>query len=157
MKKSVKTYVLLALVIGIWGIFLVRLIKTLYPEQKAIPSSKTMTYRATSSTQEETAELKLNYRDPFLGKTISTQAQKVKKQAVQKAKVVVNTLLDKVSYQGFIGGKKTQDHHFFISIEGNQELFQVGDVIKGIKLISGNASQVVLRQNGVSKTIKITQ
>ena len=157
MKKSVRTYVLLALVIGIWGIFLVRLIKTLYPEQKALPSSKELAYKTTSSTQEEAAELKLNYRDPFLGKTISTQTQKAKKRAFEKAKVVVNTLLDKVSYQGFIGGKKTQDHHFFISIEGNQELFQVGDVIKGIKLISGNASQVVLRQNGVSKTIKITQ
>ncbi|PQJ15321.1 hypothetical protein [Aureicoccus marinus] len=157
MKKSVKTYVLLALVIGIWGIFLVRLIKTLYPEQKPLPSSKAIAYRSASSEQKETAELKLNYRDPFLGKTISTQTQKAKKQAVQKAKVVVNTLLDKVSYQGFIGGKKTKDHHFFISIEGTQELFQVGDVIKGIKLISGNASQVILRQNGVSKTIKITQ
>jgi hypothetical protein len=156
MKKSVKTYVLLTLVIGIWGVFLVRLVKTLNPEREVVISSPSLAYSPVHKRDGETKELQLDYRDPFLGKVVASKPKTTKK-VIQKANKTVNTELDQVKYQGFIGAKERKDYHYFLTIKGTQEFFKVGDVIKGIKLVSGDRSQVTLRQNGVTKTIKISE
>lgn len=156
MKKSVKTYVLLTLVIGIWGVFLVRLVKTLNPDREVVISSPSLAYSPVHKIEGENKELKLDYRDPFLGNVVASKP-KFSKKVIQKAQKTVNTELDQVNYQGFIGADERKDYHYFLSIKGTQEFLKVGDVIKGIKLVSGDPSQVTLRQNGVTKTIKISE
>ena len=84
MKKNNKTYLLLAVVIGIWGFIGFRLLNVVNPspiENTAFVSNET--YVPKQLKARDTFSLALNYRDPFLG-TVSAP-KKAKKIVAKKA------------------------------------------------------------------------
>ena len=155
MKKNNKTYLLLAVVIGIWGFIGFRLLNVVNPgpiKNAQIVSNET--YVPKQLKARDTFSLALNYRDPFLGAVI---APKKAKKIVAKKEVKPKAPEKAISYTGFITDKASQQKIFFLTIEGQQHMMALNDVVQGVKLIQGTKNNVKVRLDGNTRTIALKE
>ncbi|UOB17896.1 hypothetical protein [Abyssalbus ytuae] len=154
MKNKRNTYLLLILVIVIWGIIAYKIISSLGnnstpagPEQKFEVSFNPKPVKGI-----DTFSIKANYRDPFLG-----TVEKPKSVIVSKPKTTQPPEIEiPVSYSGFIKDKKTREKIFFVHINGMQHLMKANKEINGVKLVSGNDKEITVLLNKKRKIIKIS-
>ncbi len=148
MNKQQKTYVLLTLVIAIWGLIGYNLYKKFYPTDTETKLPVTNSTVILHHNQPKDSITISNYRDPFLGKIITT-----KKTKVTKTKKVVNFPM--ITYNGSIkGSKKTS---YIISVQNQQEVVKIGQTFKNVTLISANTKKIVVEYQKERKTIQLTQ
>ncbi|MBD1261978.1 hypothetical protein HZY62_15350 [Maribacter polysiphoniae] len=155
MKKNHKTYLLLALVLGIWGIIAFKIISAVNP-----PAEKTNVMATNDSfvpakiKARDTFSIVANYRDPFLG----TMPKSLKKSKSRKGIIKKNPIPDKnIIYTGFITESTSKKNIFFLTIDGQQQMMSKNDIIQDVKLISGNTDKVRIRYKGRTKTIYLTE
>ncbi|MAU27265.1 MAG: hypothetical protein CMH48_09970 [Muricauda sp.] len=148
MKKNKKTYVLLALVVIIWGVLGFRLVKTLNPQKDEITIAENLEpYTPIPIKKRDTFSVSANYRDPFLG-TLPKNSQKEKRSAIQ----IPKTPERMISYQGSVSANGSQSRLFFISIDGQQHVFEKGKVIDGVALVWGNDQRIKVRYGTRTET-----
>lgn len=145
MKKQQKTYLLLAAVIGIWGAIAFQFFKTLNPEdsQQKITVREKFVPKKTATVHFHT--VKKLARDPFLG-TIKVTKKAIKKK-VEPKKVV---RFPKIVYNGIVKGNGNQS--YIITINGQQQVFQLKEIFKGVQLIKANHKEAVVKFEGTLKT-----
>ncbi|NVK51288.1 MAG: hypothetical protein HWD85_00015 [Flavobacteriaceae bacterium] len=149
MNKKVKTYLLFAIVVCIWGLIGYNIYSYSNPTLEATkPSAIKTNFKIKKSTNPKVLEI-ANYRDPFLGKIVYTKKKTTNKQPVPKIP------FPSVIYHGLVTGNKAKS--YIISVNNQQEIFKIGSTFNQIRLISANAKKVVVEFQGVTKHIQKQQ
>lgn len=154
MKKNNKTYLLLALVLGIWGIIGFKVIKVANPAPRLVADMGTNEIFVPKQLKKrDTFSIVANYRDPFLGtvhapkKTRKAIPKKVKRQVPEKV----------IAYTGFITDKASKQKVFFVTVDGQQQMMGLNDIFKEVKLMGGTKDKIKVRYKGSTRNIALKQ
>jgi hypothetical protein len=143
MKSKWLTYVLLLVVILIWGIIIKRLIAGSDPQvqKQSIELSKTDTFIKTRSYR-----LQLNYTEAFLHTNYKLPSTSIKK----KSKVFVEKIdLPNVKYKGIIkNNKEPQNTIVILEMDNVDYFFKVKQEYLGIKLIKYTENSIWISKKG---------
>lgn len=136
MKKNSITYLLLIVVVVVWGVVFYNLFN---------PSDKNKVEQVTSlvsarKNENKRTKLSLNYRNPFRAVTVETKVEP-EAQPVEIKKEEPPTF----NYKGFINGEKQKV--IIIEKSGRSEVISVKDSLFGFKIISLNNDSIVVRKN----------
>ena len=152
MKNKTKIYILLTLVLSIWGVIGHKIISAVNPASpEIIQQNFDTSFNPKTNTEIDTFSIKPSERDPFLGTLY------IKKKSIQK-KIKPKELFVwlPIVYHGNISKQDSKTKVFIISIDNEQHLMTLGQVIKGVKLIRGNNSNIIVSYKGVRKTMTKT-
>ncbi|MDD7886050.1 hypothetical protein [Flavivirga sp. 57AJ16] len=153
MKNKTKTYVLLALVLGIWGIIGYRIVSTINPvAPDVVQQGFEVAFNPKAQIEVDTFSIQPVNRDPFLGTLLVKKKPKRTFKKPTQPKVVWLPVL----YHGSISKQDTKTKVFIVSINGQQNLMKIGQTIHGVKLIKGNSNSVTLTYKEARKTIQKT-
>ena len=149
MKTKKKTYVLLVLVITVWGTVAYKIISALNPELPEIHQQEF----ATNSNYKikikvDTFSITQANRDPFLGTYIN-------KPLKDKPKTIVTVKWKPIVYQGII--EKGTDKMFIVSINNQQYLMRKGQSKDSTTLLYGNSKKITMRFRNHSKTFYLNK
>jgi hypothetical protein len=153
MKKNHKTYLLLAAVVIVWGAIGFQIYRYYAPESEEIPVTTSQKFIPEKTEITKDYTITPDYRDPFLGKLYRKPTPKKKKKIIPKPKPQV--IFPNITYNGIIQG--TGQNTFIISINGKQEIFQKGQVMKGVELLRGSANEITVKYQGETKKYPIVQ
>lgn len=156
MKKNTKTYILVAVVVLIWGLIGYKVLSTVNHESEKASLAVVSEFKPVPIKKKDTFSIVADYRDPFLGtikkpvvKTIKkTSKPKIKKEAVPEINVL---------YTGHITDSNTKEKIFFVSINGQQQMMSINNTINEVTLISGNKSKIKVKVQKKVKTISLQE
>jgi len=154
MKKNTKTFLLLAVVLGVWGVIGFKLLNAANPTApNQILLASNDTFVPAQLKQRDTFSIVANYRDPFLGtvkapKKIVKSAPKVQKERPPEKSI---------QYTGFITDASSKQKIFFVTIEGQQQMMSINDVFSDVKLVHGTKGKIKVRHNGKTRSITLTE
>jgi len=144
---------LLIAVLVVWGVIGYKFISGLNPSlPKTIEKDFNVSFTPKTKIKMDTFSIKNLERDPFLGKLYS--AKKNVPLAKMKPRKVVTQNQPRITYGGAIKKQSSSDRVFVININENQYLLKQGQSVDSVKLIKGNAKEVIVRYNNMSQTIK---
>ncbi len=152
MKKTNKTYLLLAVVLSVWGVIGFKVLKAVNPapEKPALVVSND-TFVPKQLKERDTFSLVADYRDPFLGTFRSP-----KKEEKKKVKAIAPAIPERsINYTGFIGDTDSKQQIFFVTIDGYQQMMGINDTFQGIKLVGGNNAEIRVRYKGKTRSIAL--
>lgn len=151
MKKNNKTYLLLAVVLGVWGVIAFKFFGTAPATHEIAAVTSDQIFVPKQIKERETFAIAVNYRDPFLG-TVQAPKRKAKKSTAKavKKKVVPTK---SIKYTGFITDKSTQQKIFFVTVDGQQQMMSVNDTFQEVKLVRGTKSSIRVTYNGSIQNI----
>lgn len=151
MKNKTKTYVLLILVLAIWGVIGYRIFSAVNPSTPEISQQHLdISFRPQTYHKVDTFSISTVNRDPFLG-TLIVEKKKIPKKTRGK------TIEWKpINYHGTISKKDANPNIFIVSIDGKQYLMKKGQVFNDVKLVKGNSNQITVSFQGIRKTIERT-
>ena len=154
MKKNKKTYLLLGLVLTIWGILGIKIIGALRPTENKQPIAEAVFTEAPPEIQKkDTIVIFGTYRDPFLGtlpkpdKPITQKAAKPKPQLPKKS----------IVYLGSVAQNGAKNRMFFVTIDGQQHIISKNQEINEVTLLWGNASSIRVKYPGHTQTIALQE
>ena len=151
MGKNVKTYLLLGVVMIIWGIIGFRILSALSPEPEQAIASSEISYRPVTTVQRDTFSIKADYRDPFLG-TYSTSKKNTPKKTVKREMPPID-----LQYTGSMVNSSTNMRIYFVTINGQQHLLEKGKSAGEVKLLSGSQQAITIRYQGFTKKVQLQQ
>lgn len=152
MSKQAKTYVLLAVVLVIWGLIGVKVVGALSPDMEAEKLEQPTVVLPRQNIKKDTFQLIANYRDPFLGTFPKSQTKKKKTVSKQPPKVKKN-----IVYSGSVSATDNSGALFFVTIDGQQFVMSKRQEENGVKLLSGNNTSIRVRYDGISETVQLVQ
>ena len=148
MNKQKKTYILLAIVLVIWGLIGYQIYKRFNPTKPKLKTIKMQSsFIRKKNVENSFYELQTTYRDPFLGKF--PVKKKVVKKRIEKPKKAVR--FPKIIYNGMIEGSESPS--FILTVKGKQEILKKGEIIQEVKLITANSEEAIVSYQGIKKTI----
>lgn len=150
MGSKLKTYILLALVLGIWGGIAYKIFSGLNPEQESTPSQNfNVAFKKPEVTKTVKFDIKPLSRDPFLGTLlIQRPPKKIKKKTLVKPK----TQWLPIQYNGVIQKDDGSVKLYIISINGQQRILKKNQSFKDVTVIKGSNNEVTLQFKGEKKT-----
>ena len=133
MKNKKSVYILLPIVIAIWGAVIYQFMSFGSSDANIHPKSS-LSLPTIQNAKVDTFSISADYRDPFLGKVAE-----VKKSDIPKVKAVpmqVKSALPwpTISYGGVIKNQKSSKQLCLLSISGQDNIAQAGDVVEGVEL-----------------------
>lgn len=148
MKTKKKTYVLLVLVLGVWGTFAYKLISGLNPDLPEFGNQQVMAVKDFRvNAKIDTFSVTITSRDPFLGIVTKKKPSDIPK----KKRSVISW--KPVEYLGTVKGSEKGQQVFIVTINAQQYLLKKGQTRDSIRLVSGDKNRVVLRYKNKQKTI----
>lgn len=157
MKKQNKTYILLAVVLGIWGLIGFQFFGAANPSSQEIAEvASDQIFVPKQIKERETFAILASYRDPFLG-TVHAPKKKAKKSsstATKKKKVVPTK---SIQYSGFITDKGSKQKIFFITIDGQQQMMSINDSFQEVKLVRGTQNSIRVKYNGSTRNVALSK
>jgi len=151
MQNKTKTYILLAFVLGIWGVIGCKIMSTLNPETPEIVSTAfNASFTPKTTTTLDTFSIQTTERDPFLG-TLNIKKKSVTKK-IKKLEIVWIPIL----YHGSVTKQASKDKVFVVSIGDEQILMKGGETNKEVTLIKGTTNEITMAYKGDRKTINKT-
>ncbi len=149
MTSKLKTYILLALVLCVWGIIGYRIFSAVNPTRPTnMINEEMLVFKPKATKIKDTFSIQPVDRDPFLGKLY-----------VSKKKAKGNTTKQhtvewlSITYHGNISKKNDKQQIFIVTIDKTQYLMKIGQTIKNIKLLKGNSSNVTMIYKGNRKIV----
>ncbi|RDI06669.1 hypothetical protein [Flavobacterium sp. AG291] len=154
MKKKKNTYLLLVLVLGIWGMVIYRFFSYTNPElpQDATPQ---LTVTPVKSKKREIITIDVNYRDPFLGKMYAPAT--ANKQIPKKNRIVEPIPWPQLIYKGTVSDIKDKKKVFLVIINGKSYMMKEKETIEDITLKTGNRHSITVKYRGELTTIAIQE
>lgn len=164
MKNKKLTYFLIAVVTGLWGLIIYRVIGAATADDDAsLPVATTRVKEAYNdfSLPKDTAKLLLNYRDPFG----SAKAKDTAANRPQKPVLIKNPAMPRVvkpamnwsfiSYSGYIRNPSTKKLVALVSINGQSTTLAEGESKSQVKLIKNLRDSIKISYGGKTKFIAI--
>jgi len=139
MKNKKLIYVLIPLVLFVWGVIIYRVFNTINNNESPQLMNKPI---AIADERKEflndTFSLRLNYRDPFLGKllkTVTTAGGNKKKELLKTPlKTEAAIVWPVIVYGGVIKNQNSNKLWGFVQINGQVNIVKEGDVINEIQV-----------------------
>lgn len=157
MKKQNKTYVLLAVVIGVWGIIAFKFINGVSPKtQEIVQVTSDQIFIPKQIKERDTFAILADYRDPFLGTVQAPKKVTSKKnttRVIKKEVVPTKSIL----YTGFITDKGSKQKIFFVTVEGQQQMMSINDTFQEVKLVRGTKTSIRVKYDGRTQNISLTE
>lgn len=147
---------LLTVVVIIWGVAGYKIYSSVYSDTPIVVSRNDNSkefFKENKTKLRHTFTIHDHERDPFLG---TIKSEMPNKKAVPTKRSVKPTKPEvKVKYAGMVKtGNSNEESIFFVNINGISNLMHIRDEISGIKLISGDESEITIVINGKRKTVK---
>ncbi|MEM6719234.1 MAG: hypothetical protein AAF611_07980 [Bacteroidota bacterium] len=154
-KKS-KTYILLTVVLAIWGTVGYQIFAKLGSDDAPLVAVNTdVNFTPKQTIEKDTFSINTKHRDPFLGKPYQQKgASKVKRRVSKVAKSTIN--FPPIAYKGVISKQQSAQNIYIVDINGTQQLFKTGKIIQEVKLLKGNKKSITVAFKGVQKTISVS-
>ncbi|WP_286863338.1 MULTISPECIES: type II secretion system protein N [Sphingobacterium] len=163
MKNKAMTYILLSLVVGLWGYIIYRIFAAVSDEDQAPRAAQKNFAQNVSDlsfyNQKKTTALLLNYPDPML-KDVVPAALPIEP-PVQNPESYVAPPVENdqpepqinVQYMGFIENLNDKKPTAIVMIMDRQYMMNVGDEQGEIKLTGIQQGHISIKVNGKNKTI----
>jgi len=153
LKNKAKTYILLVVVLGIWGAIGYKIINGIRSDAPQLASQEfDDTFKPKTTSEIEGFSIQKIERDPFMGTMANIKKQKTL--GISKNMQQPNDSSKIIVYGGLVKRQNTKDQVFVVNINNNQYLLKKGQIADSIRLIRGNAKEIVISYNNKSQTIK---
>ena len=152
MNNKRKTYLLLIIVLSVWGTIAYRISSGLQSPTVNTPKQQgAIVFTPKTTPKLDTFSIKNVKKDPFLGRR--TLPKKARNKPIQKT---VKTTKDSpiIAYTGVIKAKKVSAQIFVLTINQKQCLLKKGQTIDHVTLVRGNHKSVTIRYNNKLQTIQ---
>lgn len=155
MKSKKSIYVLLPIVVLIWGALIYKFF-SFNGDNESIQLSNDFSAKPFALGKVDTFSINVNYRDPFLGKIYRPNTVKVKKRASNPAKPEV-IVWPQIQYKGIVSDNQGKTKIFMLIINGQTFLMRKGAVENEVLLKDGDRNTVDLIYRGEKNTIEIQE
>lgn len=154
MKRNKKTYLLLLLVLVIWGVLGFKLLGSLNPNKSpSAPLVAVERFKPNAITKKDTFSIIADYRDPFLGTLPKRKDTVSRKKTIPK---IVTVPEKQIRYSGFVTESTTGKKIFFLSIDGQNYMMTLLQVEQEVKLLAGNGENIKVKYGSQTKLIPLT-
>lgn len=155
MKNKTKTYILILLVLGVWGTIGFKIISGLNPESTEQPADKLdVSFLPDITINRDTFSIQTTERDPFLGMLTNNKSKKTKSKAKRQI-TSKTTISPRITYLGLIKKQNSFQQVFVVNINNEQNLLKRGQTINDVKLLRGNSKEIVVKIDNQQQTIKL--
>lgn len=153
MKKKTKTYLLLTVVVIIWGIVGFKIITTLTSgKDEPVREELNIAFEPENLKKVDTFSIDKIARDPFLGQLGKPVPLK---KNIRKSAPIPSIEWLPISYHGVIKKDGSNEQVFLLTVNNKQYLLQIGHSVEEVTLEKGNAEEIVIIYKGYKKTILI--
>lgn len=161
MKSKKSIYILLPIVLFIWGLLIYQFFSytnsEVIEEQEELPLFVKIDYK-----EPDTTALDVNHRDPFTGKlensNENTRPSKVKTSNTTKTNAKATTEVQtQIEYKGIVSDVANKKKVFMVIIDNQTYLMKQGDKENEVELINGNRESIVIKHKGKKKNILLIE
>ena len=150
MKKNKKSiYILLPVVLLIWGGVLYQLFSFVKPVEEHNNIANEFIVSPLKIKERQTFAINVNYRDPFLGKIYrpnnGISPKKNTKKILKKEEVIP---LPNIIYKGIISDSKQKNSIYMLIIDGNNFYMKKGEIKNELLLKSGDKESIIVVYKG---------
>ncbi|HBI00704.1 MAG TPA: hypothetical protein PLL09_01160 [Flavobacterium sp.] len=158
MKNKKTIYILLPIVLFIWGMLIYQFFSYSTSESTIPDFEPNLTNKLEKIEQIDTFTIDINYRDPFLGKIYKEQKDKKSNSTVQIKSIEPEGILwPDIKYKGIVSDTKDKTKVFLIVIGGKNCLMRIGQTQNEITLKGGNKNEVKLKYKNFTDTFLINE
>ncbi|NAS32034.1 hypothetical protein GTQ40_13695 [Flavobacteriaceae bacterium R38] len=155
MKNKRNTYILLVLVLVVWGMIGYRIFSSLGSDNNAVQTKNvTVNFKPKAIKDQDTFSIGNYSRDPFLG-TFKIKPKPVKKRQISAVKKEIQW--PAVRYSGLIGAVNSDQQIYFVFVDNVQYLMKLKDEMNGVKLLKASKERITVSFQKQQKTITIDQ
>lgn len=158
MKSKRNTYLLLAGVLGIWGLIAYRFFAYATPdENESTPTP--ITAGPLPDFKKDTTAFNVSYRDPFLGTFYSEDRNKpAGKRAsnISRKPATEEVVWPLIVYKGLVSDSKDRQKIFMLGINGKTVLLKEKGSEQGVIVLSGDRKSVTLGYKGKKNKVLIS-
>ncbi|GIQ61397.1 hypothetical protein Flavo103_45320 [Flavobacterium collinsii] len=152
MKNKKNIYILLPIVLLVWGAVLFQLFSFTNSDEIVATNNPELRIKPLKLNQRQSFTIDVNYRDPFLGKMYTENiAPKIKATDSKSAKVSKpkETLVwPTILYKGLISDTKEKNKVFMLIIDNKNYFMKIGDTENGVFLKTGDKESVYIKYKG---------
>ena len=158
MKSKRNTYLLLAAVLGIWGLIAYRFFAYAAPNNNESKPVAT-TAGPLPDFKKDTTVFNVSYRDPFLGTFYSEERYKPASRRPVNTKIkpaAEDLAWPSIVYKGLVSDSKDRQKIFMLGINGKTVLLREKGTEQGITVLSGDRKSVTLGYKGKTNKVLIS-
>ena len=153
MKNKKTIYILLSIVLLIWGAVMYQFFSFSTTEELQTTTSNEFIFKPIAIKERDTVAINVNYRDPFLGKMYSEKGNgtitKKKATNLKKAPKIVEPIVwPAIVYKGIVSDTKEKNKVFMLIINGQTFLMRKGETENEILLKEGDRESVYVKYKG---------
>lgn len=150
MKNKKNIYILLSVVLFVWGAVLYQVFSFTNTDEIVSSANPEFIIKPLKIKKRQYFAINVNYRDPFLGKMYTPQtASKVRSSTVKKAvKIQEPIVWPVILYKGMISDIKDKNKIFMLVIDGHNTYMRIGDTENEIFLKNGDKESVYVKYKG---------
>lgn len=156
MKSKKSIYILLPIVLLIWGAVVLQFFSFSNNDDVIVPNSN-ISIKQFKIKPKDTFSIKINKRDPFLGKLIADDAipRQIKHSSDKTVKVKEELIWPEVKYKGIVSDNKEKIKVYMVLIDGKTHLMRKGEQEDHVKLKDGDRETIYAVYKGDLKVIFI--
>jgi hypothetical protein len=157
MKKKKIIYLMLPVVILVWGFVFYQLYSYFFSKPK-IANQETIYQINEDEIKRDTFSIVANYRDPFLGTKASINNEAIKTNNYTSNKTVTGSkvtteLWPSIEYHGMIKNNNSNKRVGIIKIDGKEFLVKEGDEKYDVKIIQIDKEEIKVRFQKENRTV----
>lgn len=151
MKNKKNIYILLPLVLFVWGAVLYQVFSFTKSDEIASIANPELTIKPLKLNERKSFDININYRDPFLGKMYIVETvpkSKIYHSKTSETKPKEPLVWPVIQYKGMISDSKEKNKLFMLVIDGKNHYMKIGDTENEIFLKSGDKESVYIKYKG---------
>lgn len=154
MSKKGKTYLLVVVVLGIWGAIGYQIYSKLSPDELPVmATNSSISFSPKQEIAKDTFSISAAHHDPFMGTAYQKKNASNGKRITSNKKDSI--IFPQIAYKGVISKQQSASNIYIIEVSGTQQLFKVGKQFNDVKLIKGDKKSVMISFKGKRKTISV--
>ncbi|MCK8522548.1 hypothetical protein M0D21_13270 [Aquimarina sp. D1M17] len=153
LKGKKALYVLLPLVLGIWGAIIYQVTDAFSDDDPVLVNTSAVTFSKIEGKEREVFTISAAERDPFLGTMYIPKKELVQPKVTRPKPPEINW--PTIRYKGLVTGGQGATAIYLIEINGVDQLMKRNDEVSEVRLTKGTNSWVQLRYKGKTKRFDI--
>jgi hypothetical protein len=159
-KKKIALYVMLPLVIAVWGYIFFRVFDQIFSDP-IFASKQNSKVVDLDKIEPDTFSIVANYRDPFLGSQsnsfnpnkTSTNQQHLKGNNSNSHSTINQKKWPVIEYKGMIKNNNSNQRVAIVIINNNEQIIKQGDVVQDISILKITKEEIKVRFQKETKLI----
>lgn len=160
MKNKKRTYILLFIVLLVWGVVLYQLFSFSNTDGILENTSSELNIKPFKLKERTSFSINVNYRDPFLGKLYAPQEDSRAKKNVSKttkSKIEKVIVWPAILYKGIVSDTKDKIKIYMLIIDGKTCLMKNGETQNEVFLKDGDKESVYVKYKGNLNLIMVEE